>query len=212
MNCEQIRKLVWEYHQRVLSDDQMGLVQNHLHSCKACAAEFDQFKQVDQALEILPALEPSPYFDQRLNARLNALEKQTSDVSLWKLWMKDRYVWTFAVLLLATVGLWLGFRHQQYRELDSMEKVLKVQDDFLGEKRPSNSPPLTETVTKETPSKLPGAVKDAADAGLGSGDEVIPEEDLAVVKNFELLQNYDFLKDFELADTLTRNGSGPKAN
>ena len=212
MTCQRIREHFWEYQRRQLSGELMGSLDRHLRSCEACAAEFDQFQQIDQALESLPTIEPSPYFDQKLNVSLAEICPSSARWGFLSPWWKDRYVWTFALLLLATVGLWLGFRHQQSRALRTMEDVLKLQDDSLGKKETLEMPRKTETVIHE---KTPGLLVPAPEVGgtaSGSEEELIPEEDLPVVENLDLLQDYEFLKKFDLADVSLEDSSGVKAN
>jgi hypothetical protein len=212
MTCQKIREYFWEYQRRQLPAELAGSLDKHLRSCKACAAEFDQFQQIDQALDSLPAIEPSPYFDQKLNASLAEVRMPSGRWGLSNPWWRDGYVWTFALLLLATVGLWLGFRHQQSRQLRTMEDALKVQDEFLGKKPPPEMPQKAETAIREkTPSSLVSVPEDQGRSS-SSDEELIPEDDLAVVKNLELLENYDLLTTFDLADVPVEDSSGVKAN
>lgn len=209
MNCKEMRENFWSYEHGQLSADLAKVVVGHIQTCSACAAELEMFKQVGAALGSLPELEPSPYFDQKLNASLDEIARRPPGWEVLSAWLRDRYVWTFAVLLVATIGLWLGVRYQQNQELNSMEAVLKVQDKYLGTKGASE--PNTES--KETVSipkaVTPPAVREA-DASETDGD--IPEEDLAVVKNFELLENYEIIKQFDLADAGSKGSSQPKVN
>jgi Putative zinc-finger len=203
MNCQQVRENFWEYQRRQLARELAERVGTHLQSCAACALEFDRFQQVDESLEGFPSIEPSPYFDQKLNARMATLNQQRS--SFLGPWWKDRYVWTFAVLFLVAVGLWLGFRHQQSRRLNSMEDVLNVQDGYLGNQETQTTPRPGVAIKEESPDIAkpePG----------GNEEELIPEDDLAVVENLELLQNYDFLSKFDLADSPANRASPVKAN
>ena len=204
MTCQKIREYFWEYQRRQLSVELMASLDRHLRSCEACAAEFDQFQQIDQALESLPAIEPSPYFDQKLNASLAEIRTSSARWGFLHPWWKDRYVWTFALLLLATVGLWLGFRHQQSRQLRTMEDALKVQDDFLGKKEALEMPRKTETAIRE---KAPGLLVPAPEVqgtASGSEEELIPERDLPVVENLDLLQDYEFLEEIRSGRCLRR--------
>jgi Putative zinc-finger len=212
MTCQKIREYFWEYQRRQLSGELMGSLDRHLRSCEACAAEFDQFQQIDQALESLPAIEPSPYFDQKLNASLADIPTSSARWGFLNPWWKDRYVWTFALLLLATVGLWLGFRHQQSRQLRTMEDALKVQDDFLGKKDALEMPQKAETAIHK---KAPGLLAPAPEVqgtASESEEELIPESDLPVVENLDLLQDYEFLKKFDLADVSVEDSAGVRAN
>jgi len=196
MTCQNCRENLWGYQHRQIPDDLVRLMRSHLDTCSACAGELQQFTQVDEVLDGFPAIEPSPYFDQKLNAKLNEAERESSGWEWVSVWLKDQYLWTFVTLFLATTGLWLGFRYQQGEELRSMEDVVRIQDENL---RPRRSPDPSVVAPPQTNNEL-ASVKERLQPSL-SGEDTIPDEDLAVVENLELLQDYDFLKDLAACRT-----------
>ena len=159
---------------------------------------------MDGALDGFESIEPSPYFDQKLNAKLDEAERESSGWGWVGVWLKDRYLWTFVTLFLAVTGLWLGFRRQQGEELRSMEDVVRIQDENLRSKK---SPDAGVIVSPQTNAEL-AVLPDPSRPSAGS-EETISDEDLAVVENLELLQDYDFLKDLAADKT---NGDEVKAN
>jgi hypothetical protein len=71
-----------------------------------------------------------------------------------------------------------------------MEEVVRLQDESL---RPQRTPDPGVTVLPQTNvevAAIPERPRPTAEA-----EDTIPDEDLAVLENLELLQNYDFLKD-----------------
>lgn len=192
MTCQNVRENFWEYHRRQISDDLAFSIRGHLDACPDCAAELERFKEVDGALDGFAAIEASPYFDQKLNARLDEAERDSSGWGWAALWLRDPYLWTFVTLFLAATGLWLGFRHQQNEQLRSMEEVVQLQDENLRQRSPEDR------VTVIPPQGQPaGEVAVVPEAPQTSADpeETISDEDLAVVENLDLLQDYDVLKD-----------------
>ena len=204
MICQNVRENLWSYHHQQVQDDVARSMHSHLETCSACAAELQQLKQVDEALDGFAAVEPSPYFDQKLTAKLDEAERESSGWGWVGVWLKDRYLWTFVTLFLAATGLWLGFRHQQGEELRSLEDVVRIQDENL---RPKRTPGPAVAIS---PQKN-GGVESVAESTKtrANGEDTISDEDLAVVENLELLQDYDFLKDLG-ADKA--NGSEVKTN
>jgi hypothetical protein len=198
MNCQETKENLLEYERGRLSSDLQQELAEHLRSCSSCDLQFQQIKQVDAELDRLAEIEPSPYFDQKLNARLDELVKpRTTWNSRLFFWLQDRYALTFVLLLLTTLGTWVGFRHQQAQKLKSMRDVLDVQERYLGS---------TEVQPGET-GKLPPAGTGERSSGSQAKngvsevrEEAIPEGDLAVLENYELLQDYDFLKNFDIVD------------
>jgi anti-sigma factor RsiW len=204
MNCQNVRENLWGYHSGQIQDDLARSMRSHLEACSACAAELQQFEQVDGALDGFGGIEPSPYFDQKLNAKLDEAERESSGWGWLGVWLKDRYLWTFVTLFLAVTGLWLGFRHQQGEELRSMEDVVRIQDENL---RPQRSRAPGVAVSPQTSGEVASVAEPAQPPA--NGEDSISDEDLAVVENLELLQDYDILKDLT-ADKA--NGDEVKAN
>ncbi len=209
MKCEDVRENLWLYDRNELPAGLKNSITSHLEHCAACTEEIGQFRQVEAALDSLPGMEPSPFFDQRLDMRLDELQSRPDRLSLLTLWLKDQYVWTFAVLLVLTTGLWLGFRHQQNRELDSMEAVLKLEDKYLGQRGDPVSKPAPElSVSHNDEERSSETVKDE----LANSDAPIPEGDLAVVENLDLLENYELVKQLDLDYSGTDDPSETKVN
>jgi hypothetical protein len=204
MTCQSIRENLWGYHHRQIPDDLARSMSSHFETCSACAAELQQFRQVDGALDGLAAIEPSPYFDQKLNAKLDEAERESFGWGWAGAWLKDPYLWTFVTLFLAATGLWLGFRYQQGQQLRSMEEVVRIQDENL---RPQRSPVPGVAVSPQTNAEV-ASVAEPSEQPV-NGEDTISDEDLAVVENLELLQDYDFLKDLA---TDKANGGEVKSN
>jgi hypothetical protein len=204
MNCQNVRENFWGYHHRQISDELARSMRSHLETCSTCAAELQQFSQVDGALNGFAEIEPSSYFDQKLNAKLDEAERESSGWGWVGVWLKDRYLWTFVTLFLAATGLWLGFRHQQGEQLRSMEDVVRIQDENL---RPQRSPNPGVAVSPQTNSEV-ASVPEPSESSA-KGEDTISDEDLAVVENLDLLQDYDFLKDLA---TDKANGGDVKSN
>ncbi|HKS15917.1 MAG TPA: zf-HC2 domain-containing protein [Planctomycetota bacterium] len=55
MNCDEIRGLLEEYHDRELSPDRAEPVRSHVAGCAACAGELRGFEVLDRALRSVPA-------------------------------------------------------------------------------------------------------------------------------------------------------------
>ena len=210
MNCQETKEILLEYQHGHLSRDLRAGVAEHLRTCSLCSPQFQQLQQIEAELDRWVEIDPSPYFDQKLNAKLHELVKPPAT---WNsrlfFWLHDRYALTFVLLLLTTLGTWVGFRHQQAQKLKSMKDVLEVQERYLGSSKApvgetGERPPLRSA--EPTPSTQ-GRI-DAASAE----DEPIPEADLAVLENYELLQDYDFLKNFDIVDLRSQDSQTGNSN
>jgi hypothetical protein len=201
MNCQKVKENLLEYQHDQLSQDLKREIAEHVGSCSSCGVQFRQFQQVEAELDRLAEIEPSPYFDQKLNAKLDELVKPSAPWgSRLFLWLQDRYALSFVLLLLTTLGAWVGFRHQQAQKLKSMEDVLKVQERYLGSSETSTAETRTGSIEPIQPTPGLNAGTDAP----STEEEVIPEADLAILENYDLLQDYDFLKKFDIADPQTK--------
>lgn len=191
MSCQKVREGLWGYCHGQVPEHEMSSIRSHLEGCFQCARELDRLRQVDRALDAFTPIEPSPYFDQKLNVQLDEIERNPPVWGWAVVWLKDPYLWTFVTLFVVAAGLWLGFRHRQGEQLRTMEDVVRLQDENL---QPQRTPEVRN-------SSVPPSHREAEVAAVPEGsraenaEEVIPDEDLAVMDNFELLQNYDFLKD-----------------
>jgi hypothetical protein len=198
MNCQETREVLLEYQHGQLSRDVREGVAEHLGTCSLCSLQFQQQQQIEAELDRVSEIEPSPYFDQKLNAKLDELLKPPAT---WNsrlfCWLQDRYALTFVLLLLTTLGTWAGFRHQQAQKLKSMKDVLEVQERYLGnaQVQPGETENLAPAGTGE-----PSSGSQAKNGFSAAQEEAIPEGDLAVLENYELLQDYDLLKNFDIVD------------
>ena len=202
MTCQEVRENLGAYLQQKLSNDELLTIKQHVSECMICAHELDNLKQVDIALSHFPSIEPSLSFDARLFARLDKLEIKRSEK--WFSWgrirLVDRYAWSLVVLMLTTAGIRIGIRHQQYRELNSLQKVIEIQDRYLGsskEKGNTQSEASVQTQRSIKAESSPGQQDNETPMGK---EEEMPEEDKALLENLDLLQDYDILNSFEVAD------------
>ena len=76
----------------------------HVNSCATCKEQVESLKATMALMDEWTAPEPSPYFDQRLQARLREEKEQASQG--WFAWLrKPALALTFAIVLAAGVAL-----------------------------------------------------------------------------------------------------------
>ena len=105
MNCEQFRAQVLDLASaRATASPE---AEAHLRACENCAHELASLRQTMNVLDEWQAPEPSPYFDQRLKARLR--EQSHKAAPAWLEWLrKPALAAVFAGLLVAAVFLFQG--------------------------------------------------------------------------------------------------------
>ena len=72
MSCERMESRILSYVDGRLEKSERAEVQKHLDGCAACRVRVSEFSAVNDLLDELPILEPSPAFDVRVRARIAA--------------------------------------------------------------------------------------------------------------------------------------------
>jgi anti-sigma factor RsiW len=105
MSCERMESRILAYMDGRLSESERAEVQKHLDGCAVCRVRATEFSSVNNLLDELPMIEPSPAFDVRVRARIAAEPvKQNWWGQLWTtLRPAPRIAFASSVLLLATV-------------------------------------------------------------------------------------------------------------
>lgn len=101
MSCERMESRILAYMDGRLSESERAEVQKHLDACAVCRVRATEFSSVNDLLDELPMIEPSPAFDVRVRARIAAEPVKQS----WWAWLRPapRIAFAASMLLLATV-------------------------------------------------------------------------------------------------------------
>jgi anti-sigma factor RsiW len=105
MSCERMESRMLAYMDGRLSEAERAEVQKHLDACAVCRVRATEFSSVNDLLDELPMIEPSPAFDVRVRARIAAEPvRQSWWTLLWTtLRPSPRIAFAASMLLLATV-------------------------------------------------------------------------------------------------------------
>ena len=105
MSCERMESRILAYLDGRLNEGEHAEVQKHLDGCAACRVRATEFSSVNDLLDELPMIEPSPAFDVRVRARIAAEPvKQSWWAQVWAtLSPSPRIAFAASMLLLATV-------------------------------------------------------------------------------------------------------------
>ena len=202
MDCRKIQEKLLEYQQDRLPRSLKIEFNDHLEGCPECRSSLEDLKLVDAELDRFGEISSSPYFDQKLNVRLDELARQSWHWAFFQL-LKQPYVLSFVFLFLATASIWIGFRHQQASKLKTLEDVIRVQEKYLGSESPA------EVAREEKPTADLEPKVSQTPVGV---EQVIPDQDQAVIENMDLLENYDTIKNLDLADSQASVESSSERN
>ncbi len=113
MNCASVRSSLFKHIDNELSASEREELEVHLAGCDSCSRELKLLMLPRHIGRFIPALEPSPYFFQRLRARLDS-ESQT--VTIWQLTLAlSRQI--VPVLALITLSLLTVLPTSSFRSL-----------------------------------------------------------------------------------------------
>lgn len=111
MNCSDVRPwILWSIDGELSAQDQEQL-NAHLLRCAGCAREMKILLLPQRLARALPACKPSPFFYQRLRARLNA---ETQTVTIWQIvpGLSRQLVPVLATITLALISVFAYFELQ----------------------------------------------------------------------------------------------------
>ena len=109
MNCSVIRPWLFKRLDGELSDTEQTEVEAHLATCPSCVREWRLLSIPKLIGTAIPALEPSPFFYQRLRARLRGEEQS---VTIWQiiLGLSRHLVPGLAAISLALLSVFIYFQ------------------------------------------------------------------------------------------------------
>ena len=108
MSCTKMESRILAYVDGRLKESERADVEKHLTSCAVCRVRANEFRSVNELLGGLPMIEPSPAFDVRVRARVEA-EPVKQNWWAW-MWPSPRIAFVASMLLLAMI--WVGYRSQ----------------------------------------------------------------------------------------------------
>jgi anti-sigma factor RsiW len=105
MKCEKVPQVLIAYLDGKLSAAIRSEVQEHLANCAVCRARAEEFRGVWNAMDELPAIEPSFGFDARVRQRVAAEPR-----SGWFAWFVPQARLALAAVLLIAFTVWIAKR------------------------------------------------------------------------------------------------------
>lgn len=176
MNCYEREKL-FAYAQQMLEPVEAEEVRSHLATCAQCGQVVEEYRKLDSALEEWAAPEPSPWFDARVRARVEASGKEGS-------------------------GL-LGFGRLRLLAASVLSVVLIVTGFIVFHQRRARkaSGPVASCALPQASQAAHQAAgtEQAQSKPLAAEDELKMDENLSVLENYEMLANFEVLSELPQA-------------
>lgn len=123
MNCEKMDALLLAVIDSRATPEERERVMAHAAGCGICARKLEELQATWSALDTLPSVEPSAWFDTRLRARMNELPSRRG----WTGWLPAGLRWA-AVAALVAATLWFSLRPPERRPAPAV--TAQTQQDF----------------------------------------------------------------------------------
>jgi hypothetical protein len=138
MNCRKIKKYFSAYFEGDLSSPKSEAFRVHLQTCEACRREWNDFQRTVEFIRSMPKLEPSAYFDVRLQAKLMEGGEQRAEGRVLNLLNFAFRLSPFAFIMLLLLVGW-----QLYQRLPSEPSYIPNQKSQNVAQKMNLSPKLS---------------------------------------------------------------------
>jgi anti-sigma factor RsiW len=109
MRCHHVQNKLSAYQDGEIVGTEREWIAAHLEGCPACRIAYAELEQAWQSLEMIPEIQASPGFNQRLLERINTVPEPRSRWRLaWPSWIYRAYSVPAMAVLLLLVGALLG--------------------------------------------------------------------------------------------------------
>ncbi len=121
MDCKHVEWLLLRAFDGPAGDGPQAGLREHLDGCPACRAKAAQYGLIREVFRGSAAVEPRPYFRERVLARLREQER-VSPVRMWLRWAHRAAAFSLAAFVLFGAGVLL-FQPQEPMELSQVETL-----------------------------------------------------------------------------------------
>lgn len=106
MNCELIINKLVPYIDGELSTVDMKEVEQHLRECNQCAAEYKLLQELNNALDVIPAMSVPRNFAKEIVRKAALQREERFNFADW--WQSVTFVWKAAAYTAALAGILVG--------------------------------------------------------------------------------------------------------
>lgn len=103
MKCEEVSSELVAYLDRRMDSAERHEIEEHLANCAACRTRADEFRQLWNVMDEVPAIEPSFGFDARVRQRVAAEPRRR-----WFNWVVPQPRLALAAVLLIALTVWVA--------------------------------------------------------------------------------------------------------
>lgn len=176
MNCHEHEKLFSYVHQ-MLGPAEAEEVRAHLAECAPCGQVVEEYRKLDLALDDWTTPEPSPWFDARVRARVEASGTEKSG------FLGFGRLRALAVSMLSVVLMVTGFIALRHRHAP----------ETSGSVASRSLPPASQAASQ------PAGATEAQIQPLPPEEELKMDENLSVLEDYDMLANFDVLSELPQA-------------
>jgi predicted anti-sigma-YlaC factor YlaD len=132
MKCKNVRKKIFSYIDKELSNRESSKIQNHLNECAYCKKQYDILSVIFTGTENYEKAIPSPYLWTRLSSKIEEFEKCKSHFWIRIPKFAESLVMVVLFLISITIGIFLGnFPNLNNSETTDLKPALTENDKFV---------------------------------------------------------------------------------
>jgi putative zinc finger protein len=125
MSCRMENRIMGYVDSRLKEGARLEM-EKHLQTCAACRVRVNEFHAVNDLLDELPMIEPSPAFDLRVHALVAAEPAKQS----WWAWLTPSPRVAFAASMLLLAIVWIGYKSEPVLPFDIKEADAQMMQDM----------------------------------------------------------------------------------
>jgi hypothetical protein len=170
-----------------LKPEMRAELESHLKSCPSCFSQSAAYSIVHSQLDQWPEIEPSPWLEPKIMARLDMEQGKKRSNELWS-WFRPKLATLVTLFIVAGLGSWI-LLHRSWKFPEPSRQAANQTGSANVPLTQGEVPPTVQSVLRSQ-EKETAAQEKTLQVGM---EEEISREDLALLENLDLLENYDVL-------------------
>jgi hypothetical protein len=203
MDCKKAQENLPAYLTGQLAPEDLATLQLHLQYCPACNEFMEGFTVVDSELSQLPEIEPSPWFEPKIMSRVELFQKGKPGAR-WLAWLTPQLAFSLMLLLVVGAGSWMILQPKPPKE--TIHSAIPGTEKTMA----TNLKPAEHPAARTALYPLTGSNSSAPRSTQVLQGEEIPEADVALMENLDLLENFDLLAPTQAEDLFTSKPATPQ--
>ncbi|OGS20073.1 MAG: hypothetical protein A2252_08575 [Elusimicrobia bacterium RIFOXYA2_FULL_39_19] len=213
MNCKKCNKLISKYHENRLSAGVLAQLEQHIHSCEACANEYQAYKQLVSTIKSLEIKKAPEHLKQRVKDIINNDELLSrQEPAFFSLFNKKYLIPLFPAAVAAVILMVVLISKTKDTDISGQKEIISPpavtvnssSGETIVKKQPTKTVQVKEPV-KETAEKpdIQNAIDNSLQTMLSKGVEA---QEAKVIINYAIENKFNTKQLEEVAKSVTEAG------